>query len=67
VVGASLGFWTGDAVEDMVWSCCFAAASAPEFDKGHMVAGCAVCGLRLFGARGSVVRWELREGVLGGM
>jgi hypothetical protein len=49
MVGVSLGFWTGDAVEDLVWGCWFAVASAPEVEKGHMVDGCVLCGLGWFG------------------
>jgi hypothetical protein len=43
-VGVSLGFWTGDAVVDIVCGgCCFAAASAPELEKGHQLMVRCVC------------------------
>jgi hypothetical protein len=33
-VGASLGFWTGEVVVDIVWGC--AGAFVPGLEKGHM-------------------------------
>ena len=47
--GASLGFWMGDAVVDMIWGCWWAwrlvaVAFAFEVEKGHMVEDrCVVC------------------------